>query len=99
FMLSYGLLLYSLTKLVIFNLDKETKLYKMGTIFVKLAIIAPILDVFENLFIFLTLLNPLGFPDWLAIAQSSFSVPKWLFIIMDILFIIVTWILNKFKHK
>ncbi|MHA1821087.1 MAG: hypothetical protein ACTSVC_11480, partial [Promethearchaeota archaeon] len=38
FMLSYGLLLYSLTKLVIFNLDKETKLYKMGTIFVKLAI-------------------------------------------------------------
>ena len=97
FMISYGILLFSLSV-------KVTRDYPQGSLFKTIGysiaiggIIAACLDGLENVFILLTLTNPLGFPDWYAITQSSFSVPKWILIFIAIVYILIAYFYRKIK--
>lgn len=77
FMVGYGSLLFSLSVTVARNSTGNPKIRNLGFIAADLAIIAALCDAFENMFILITLMNPLGFPAWQAVLHSVFAVIKW----------------------
>jgi hypothetical protein len=99
FMLAYGLLLFSLCLRSARKFPVNTMGEKIGKIIGLLAIISPILDAIENVFILLMLSNPFDFPDWLAIVHSSFAVPKWIFLGIELVWIFLSPLLRKIVKK
>ncbi|MBD3352063.1 MAG: hypothetical protein GF364_11305 [Candidatus Lokiarchaeota archaeon] len=56
-------------------------------------------DAFENVFILLTLQDPINFPSILAILQSSFSLIKWILLVLINLIILEISISTKRKKN
>ncbi|MHA1143641.1 MAG: hypothetical protein ACTSRW_02820 [Candidatus Helarchaeota archaeon] len=90
FMVAYGLLIFSLALIIARAFEEDSFWHESGYVISLFGIAAPLLDVFENVFILLTLTNPLGFPDWLAVAQSAVSLPKWILILTALIWALVT---------
>lgn len=97
FMLSYGGIFFSLELIIARKLEKGTIWRNVGFIMVFLALIAPICDAIENIYILLILSDPLGFPDIWAVTHSYFALVKyfimfvgfgWIFIVIVKLVII-----------
>ena len=82
FMISYGGIFFSLGLIIARKFNEGTIWRKISLVLVPLALIAPLCDAIENIFILLMLTNPLGFPDIWAITHSFFALIK--FIIMFI---------------
>ncbi|MHA1143571.1 MAG: hypothetical protein ACTSRW_02470 [Candidatus Helarchaeota archaeon] len=93
FMFSYGLLIFNLALVISRAFEESSFWRKSGYVIALFGIIAPSLDAIENAFILLTLTNPLGFPDWWAVAHSCFALPKWLFIMVALLWAIIAAII------
>jgi len=60
------------------------------------------MDAIENIFLLVILSNPLEFPDWLAIAYSSFASAKWIlfpigsiWLILSVIALVVKKIQNR----
>lgn len=103
FMASYGCVFFSLAILTGREFNKETNpnAEKIGNIFGILAIVSAIADAFENLFILLSLANPLTFPAIYAILMSTFALIKWIILLLVLLYVIIAriklWSDNKSK--
>ncbi len=102
FMISYGSIFFSLGLVIARKFNVGTIWRKISLILIPLALIAPICDAIENIFILLMLTDPLGFPDIWAITHSFFALIK--FIIMCIGFgwlgiAIIKLILIRMSHK
>ena len=82
FMISYGGIFFSLGLIIARKFNKGTIWRKISLVLVPLALIAPLCDAIENVFILLMLTDPLGFPDIWALTHSFFALIK--FIIMFI---------------
>ncbi len=89
FMLGYGLVLFSGSILVARKYNPSTRLNKIGYIISIFGIIAAICDGIENIFILTMLMEPLTFPNILAIIHSIFALIKWI-----IIFISIPWIIG-----
>ncbi len=84
FMLSYGLLAFSLALIIGRKFGEGSAWRKMGCLFAVLGPAAAGCDAVENLFILLTLTDPAGFPAWWAIAHSAFAAIKWVILVVAI---------------
>jgi len=99
FMISYGILLISISILLSKKFEDNIKWKKLCQYFAFFSIIAPIADAFENLLI-ITLYSPLTFPNWLAILHSIFALIKWsllIIVIMGLLISAIFKLLIKYK--
>lgn len=102
FMVSYGGIFFSLGLIITRKFEKESIWCKISLNIVPLAIVAPISDAIENLFILLMLSNPLEFPDIWAIIHSCFSLVKFtiMFIGFGWIFIaLIKILINRFSDK
>ena len=97
FMVGYGLLIFTLALIIGRGFDDGTTWRKSGYIIAISGIIAAGCDVGENTFIMLTLTDPLNFPDIWAIFQSTFSVVKWVLIIVALMWAIIAVITKLVK--
>ncbi|MHC1592044.1 MAG: hypothetical protein ACXQS8_08150 [Candidatus Helarchaeales archaeon] len=97
FMVAYGLIIFSLALIIGRAFEEDSFWRKSGCVISLFGIVAPLLDVFENIFILLTLTNPLGFPDWLAVAQSAVSLPKWILIFVALIWALIASIILLIK--
>ncbi|TFF99610.1 MAG: hypothetical protein EU541_04490 [Promethearchaeota archaeon] len=88
FMVSYGLLAFSLALLIGRKYEEGSKWRMSGIIIAIIGILAAILDASENACILITLTNPGSFPDIIAIIHSVFALIKYLCLI-----IAITWAL------
>lgn len=94
FMTGYGLLSFSLAVLLARWFPGGSPWQRS---YLLLAVIAPAgacMDAVENAFILATLLDPLAFDDWLAVAHSTFALVKWV-----ILFASMGWTMVGVVHR
>lgn len=78
FMIAYGSSLFAASVKTARKYKDDSKMRTIGFKLAELAIIAAIFDAFENMFILISLDNPFGFADWIAIAMSCASLVKWI---------------------
>ena len=98
YMLSYGLIIFSIALIVGRKFDKESLWTKMGCIIAFLGLLAALCDTGENAFILAMLSNPLGFPDVWAIIHSIFALIKWILLLVCILWIIIALVILYIKR-
>lgn len=93
FMVGYGILSFGIALLMSKKFAGRLTWARSGELMAFLGLLAASCDAVENIFIHLTLVNPLGFNDWLAIAHSSFALVKWI-----LLALILSWaVISAFK--
>ena len=95
FMVGYGLLIFAILLVVGRLFGSSEQLGKIAYIFAVLGLVAAGLDAIENMFILMTLGNPLFFPDSWAVMHSIFALPKWILIFASMIFAIVAFIKSK----
>ena len=78
YMLSYGLVYFCLALIIARRFDTTSQWRQSGYYIAVGGILAACLDAIENAFILATLINPLGFPNWWAIAHSCFALVKFI---------------------
>jgi hypothetical protein len=78
FMVAYASSLFAASVKTARKYQNESKMRSSGYRFAEFAIIAAIFDAFENMFILISLDNPFGFPDWIAIGMSCAALVKWI---------------------
>ncbi|HME56320.1 MAG TPA: hypothetical protein VKM55_29240 [Candidatus Lokiarchaeia archaeon] len=86
FMFSYASLIFSLALIMGSKFGKDAGIRHQSYFIALSGPAAACGDAFENLFIFLTVGNPQGFPTWQAIAMSIASTVKWV-----LLFTAISW--------
>jgi len=84
YMVSYGLLSFSLALIIGRKFEKESAWRRMGCTFAVLGPVAACCDAVENAFILLTLTDPVSFPPWWAVAHSTFAAVKWTILLVAI---------------
>jgi hypothetical protein len=84
FMATYAAFIFALALTIARKFDEKAPLRKIGFCIALLGFVAAGLDAMENVFILLTLTNPLSFPDWWAVAHSCFALPKWIILIIAV---------------
>lgn len=94
FMISYGIFFYSCSLLLSSNYRKGI-LKTVGILFAWIGVLAACSDGFENLFLLSMTADPAGFPDWLALAHSSFALFKFILMYSAIGWLVVSFILNQ----
>jgi hypothetical protein len=98
FMFAYGSLLFALSIRIARNFPEGSRLANGSYLVALFAILAPMFDAVENIFILITLANPVNFPDWIAVVSSAFfSVPKWILLLIGIFWNIIARLLLLLK--
>ena len=97
FMICYGLLFFSIVLILARKFDEESKWMKSGFIVAILGLTAAACDAIEDGFILLTLIDPSGFPDILAIMHSIFALLKFIQMIICITWLAIAFIWWKLK--
>ncbi len=93
FMISYGLLVFCVNLIISRKYDVNSKWHSLGLLASLTGVLATCCDATENAFILLTLSDPAGFPNWWAVAHSSFALLKW-----GLLVFAITWALISAVH-
>jgi hypothetical protein len=100
-MTGFGLIIFALTLIIARKFDEESFWRRSGYIVAPLGILAACFDGIENVFIFLMLSDPSGFPDIWAITHSCFALVKLIiyFLVFTIWTIIalITLLVKKLK--
>ena len=99
FMLGYGMAIFCLALIIGRKFETTSRWRRMGCIIAILGIAAGGLDAIENAFILLTLTDPLLFPDWWTVAHSCFALPKWIILMISIIWAILAVLINKFRSS
>lgn len=99
FMLGYGLLIFCLALTIARKFDFDSKWRHSGYVMAIFGIIAAGLDAIENGFILAMLIDPSGFPDFLAIAHSSFALVKWTLGFIAVGYILLALFYYILKHQ
>ena len=88
FMVGYGLLIFCLALKISRKFAIHSKPRDIGSVMALFGLVAAGLDAIENAFILAMLSDPTGFPDFLAIAHSSFALVKWTLGFIAVLYIL-----------
>ena len=97
FMLGYGMIFFSVSLLIARIFEQESKARRMGLILALLGIAAALFDALENIFILITLADPFGFPNIIAIIHSFFALFKYICFILVLGYIIIAAIIQLIK--
>ncbi len=95
FILSYGTFFYYSTRYLSWNYPPRSITKQIAVGFMWIGVASAVSDAIENIFLFLMLSNPLGFPSWLAIAHSLFATLKFMMMYATIGWLVFSVILNK----
>jgi hypothetical protein len=99
FMVAYGGGLFFLSLAIARKFEKDSFNQKSGYWNAILGVGSALLDVVENAFFLLSIEDPTGFPDWWAVALSSFSIVKWVLVLIAILWVIIWGVLSLIKYR
>ncbi|HMF33765.1 MAG TPA: hypothetical protein VKK79_20235 [Candidatus Lokiarchaeia archaeon] len=99
FMFGYGTLIFSIGVYLGRNFPSASKWQRICFLMAIFGVVAALFDAMENMFIFLTLSDPLGFPDWYAVGQSSVSVMKWFLLLASIVILLVGLFYNRISKR
>ncbi len=95
FMIAYGCFFYSSARYLACGYHKGSLLLKAGKIIAVVGVISAICDAVENFFLLLMTLNPASFPNWLALAHSTFALLKFILMYLIICWLTFSFVLNK----
>ena len=95
FMIAYGCLFYSSARYLSWDYQQGSLPLKIGKIMAGIGILSAICDAVENIFLLSMTINPVGFPNWLAIAHSTFALVKFIFMYLTVGWLILSFILNR----
>lgn len=99
FMVSYGLLSFSLALLLGRKYEEGSKWRLSGIIISIIGILGALLDASENICILITLTEPSTFPDIIAILHSVFALIKYLCLISVISWALIAGIYYLLKKR
>jgi len=99
FMIGYGLFFYSASRYLSLNYPQGSLMKRLGLLLSIAGLASAICDGLENVFLFSMIADPAGFPDWLAIAHSSFAVTKFILMYTLIGWLVISFLLNKTLWK
>lgn len=94
FMIAYGCLFYSSARYLAWDYQHGSLPLKLGKMIARIGIFCAICDAIENVFLLSMTANPVDFPNWLAIAHSTFALCKFILIYLTIGWLILSFILN-----
>lgn len=97
FMISYGLLSFSLALIISRRFEEGSKMRTIGMSMAILAIFAAGFDAIENIFILLMVSDPVGFPSFFALAHSTFALVKWIILMSLIIWAILAVVISLLK--
>ena len=95
FMIASGCFFYSSVRYLSWDYHKGSLPLKVGKMIAGVAVIFTICDAIENLFLFSMTADPVSFPNWLAIAHSTFALIKFTLMYLTMGWLILSFILNK----
>lgn len=95
FMIAYGCLFYSSVKYLSRNYRQGSLTLRVSNIFAWIGVLSAICDAVENLFLLSMTADPVGFPNWLAIAHSTFASLKFIFMYLTMGWLVFSLVLNK----
>ena len=95
FMIASGCFFYSSARYLSWDYHRGSLPSKVGKMIAGIAVIFTICDAVENIFLFSMTTDPVGFPNWLAIAHSTFALFKFLLMYLSIGWLIFSFVLNK----
>ncbi|MFX0067084.1 MAG: hypothetical protein ACFFC7_33540 [Candidatus Hermodarchaeota archaeon] len=95
FLMAYGCFFYCSVRYLSWNYQQGSLPLKAGKMGAGIGVLSAICDAVENFFLLSMTANPLGFPNWLAIAHSTFALIKFIFMYLTIGWLILSFILNK----
>lgn len=93
--LDFGLMLFTglalfLLAVIVARAHKTSVFWRrFGFLTAIILALSPIMDVFENIILLIMLSNPLGFPNWMAIAYSGFATLKVSFVSVGLIFLLI----------
>ena len=99
FMLGYAIILFSSSVLIARTYNYSLRVQNIGFLIAIFGIFAAVCDGIENIFILLTLTDPLTFPNTWAITHSVFALIKWILLFIAITWIIIAGIISLIKKK
>jgi hypothetical protein len=95
FMIAYGCFFYSSARYLSWDYRQGSLPLKASKIIAWIGVLSAICDAVENVFLLSMTANPLGFPNWLAIAHSTFALFKFILMYLTIGWLIFSFVLNK----
>ena len=95
FMLAYGCFFYSSVKYLSWDYHQGSLLFTISNAFAGIGALSAICDAVENVFLFSMAVNPVSFPNWLAIAHSTFAFLKFILMYLTVGWLILSFVLNK----
>jgi hypothetical protein len=95
FMIAYGCFFYSSARYLSWNYQQGSLPLKVGKMMAGIGVLSAICDAVENIFLFSMAFNPVGFPNWLAIAHSTFALVKFILMYLTVGWLILSFVLNK----
>jgi len=95
FMIAYGCLFYSSARYLSWDYQQGSLPLKVGKMMAVIGVLSAICDAIENIFLLSMTINPVGFPDWLAIAHSTFALVKFILMYLTVGWLILSFILNR----
>ncbi|MFX1516933.1 MAG: hypothetical protein ACFFC6_11520 [Promethearchaeota archaeon] len=95
FMIAYGCFFYSSARYLSWNYQQGSLPLKIGKIMAMIGVLCAVCDAIENIFLLSMTINPVGFPNWLAIAHSTFALVKFIFMYLTVGWLILSFILNR----
>ena len=95
FIIAYGCFFYSSARYLSWNYQQGSLLLKVGKMIAWIGVFSAICDAVENVFLLSMTTNPVGFPNWLAIAHSTFALLKFILMYLTIGWLILSFVLNK----
>ena len=95
FMIAYGCFFYFSARYLAWDYQQGSLPLKLGKMIARIGILCAICDAVENIFLLTMTVNPVGFPNWLAIAHSTFALLKFILMYLIIGWLIFSFVLNK----
>lgn len=95
FIIAYGCFFYSSARYLSWNYQKGSISQKMGKLIAWIGVLSALSDSIENIFLLSMTANPVGFPNWLAIAHSTFALLKFILMYLTIGGLVFSLVLNK----
>lgn len=99
FMVSYGLLSFSLALLIGRKYEENSKWRFSSIIIAIVGILGALLDASENVCILITLIDPVNFPDFIATLHSIFALIKYICLISAIIWALIAGIYYLIKKR
>jgi len=95
FILAYGCFFFSSARYLSWDYQQGSLPFKLGKMIAWIGVLSAICDAVENVFLLAMTANPVGFPNWFALAHSTFALLKFSLMYLTIGWLFLSFVLNK----